>query len=66
MFGVMRRVFTFLNLMKIILNFAVTFEDEYNERFIATRIVDTVKDMIGSDIWTGMSAQSYYQYIGLL
>lgn len=38
------------------LNFAIGLEKEYNEKFAAIDIVNVVKDMIGFDRRTGMSA----------
>lgn len=45
----LRRDFTFVESMEVILNFALALEKEYSEKFFATRIVDSVKNMIGSD-----------------
>lgn len=33
--------------MKIILNFAIAFEEEQNEKFLATRIIEILKNMLG-------------------
>lgn len=49
--------------MKIIVNFTVVFEKEYNEKFAAALIVDIIKTVMGSVFLTGMSIQSYYRYI---
>lgn len=54
---------TFLNLVKTVLNFAIAFEKEYDEKFVATGVVDIAKDMIGSDILTRMCSQYYYRNI---
>lgn len=53
----------FLDPMETILNLAIAFEKGYKEEFVATRIVQIVKDMIGSGFLTEMSAQPYYRYI---
>lgn len=45
-----------VDLMKTILNLATSLQDEYTERFVATRILDIVKDMIGVGFLIEMSA----------
>lgn len=50
----------FVDLTKTSLNFAIAFEKDYHEKFVTTRIVGIVKDMVYSDFLTGMSAQSYF------
>lgn len=59
----MRGFLSFLKLMKAILNFAIAFEKEYNEKLVTSRILSIVKDMLDSDFLTGISIQSYYRYI---
>lgn len=46
--GNVRRYCTFVERMNTILNFSTTLGKEYNEKFVATRILHTVKDMMGS------------------
>lgn len=60
--GIMHRDFTFEDLMRPILNFSMSFEKAYNEKFVVARIVDTLKDMIDSDFPTEISDQFYYRY----
>lgn len=59
---IVRRYYTVMDLMKTIQNFVMAFKREYNGRFVARRIVGILTNMIGSDILTGLSAQSYYRY----
>lgn len=47
----------------MLLNFAIALEKMYNQKFISTYTVDITKDMICFDLFTGMTAQSYYIYI---
>lgn len=54
---------TFVELMKISLKFVIAIEKEYNERFVATRISDIVKDMMSSGVLAGISNQNYYRYV---
>lgn len=61
--GTVRRDSTFVNLMKKTLNFSISFETEHNKKFVATHIVDIVKDIMRSEFLTVMSAQSYFQYL---
>lgn len=58
----LQRDSTFLSLMKTTLNFAIAFEEQYMEKFIATRTVAILKDMTDSDFLRGVDAQSYYEY----
>lgn len=60
--GILRCDSTFVNLMKTVMNFAVTFEKCYGEKFVATSTLDTVKDMIGSHFLKIMRSLSYYRY----
>lgn len=53
----------FVNLMKTFLNFCQRVRMQYNEKFVATHIVSTVKDIIGSSFQTEMRSQSYCRYI---
>lgn len=50
--GTVRKAFKFVILIRKILNFAIAFEDKYEETFIATSIVDILKGMIGSGFQT--------------
>lgn len=54
---------TFLGLMDTILNFAITFYKDCSESFVATRIMDIAKDIMRSDLLTGVSAQIYRRKI---
>lgn len=47
----MRRVSTFVDLLKTILSFSIAFETKYNKMFVANRIVETMKDISTFDIW---------------
>lgn len=47
--------------MKTVISFDFAFENEYNEKFVATRILDLVIHTMGPDFLTGMSALSYYK-----
>lgn len=47
--GIVRRDYLFVDFMKIMLNFAIAFDNEYKENFIIARTLDIVKDVIGSD-----------------
>lgn len=49
----------FIDTMKTIFNFAVAFENKYCEKCAATHNVDIVKDMMDSDVLTGIIAQYY-------
>lgn len=60
--GIVYRYSTFVDLIKTILNFSNPFEKKYNWNLFETHIVNSVKDMTGSHILTGMSAQFYYRY----
>lgn len=53
----------FVVLMKIILNFVIALEKEYNEKFALTRIADIVKDRMINDFRIETNAQPYYRYI---
>lgn len=59
--GIVCHYSTLLDLTKTIPNFSFVFQKEYKEKFIATSIVDILKDMSGFNIQTGISAHSYYQ-----
>lgn len=48
--------------MRTVLNFAIALEKRYNEKFVVTRIVDIVKDLMGSIFLTTMSVQFFYRY----
>lgn len=54
---------TFVDFHKTILNFASPFEMEYNDKFVTNRTANIAKDMTVSKLLTGMSVQSYYQYV---
>lgn len=53
---------TLVGLMKIVLSIFITFQ-EYNEKFVATGIMNNVKDMMARDFLARMCAQFYYWYI---
>lgn len=57
--GILHLFFTFQDIMKLILHFAISFEKEYNEEFIASRIVDIVKAKTYRDLLTEISIQYY-------
>lgn len=52
--GNFRRDSTFADVMKTILKFAISFEKEYNKRFVLSPTMDITKDMMYSDFPTGM------------
>lgn len=56
MVWIVRRNFTFMKLMKTILNFAIVFAKEYDEKVVETGILDIMKDMFDSDFLSRMSA----------
>lgn len=58
----MRCRFTFVELMNTTLDFAIEYEKEYGESFVAARAVNILKDVRVFEFLTGMSAQSHYQY----
>lgn len=53
----------FVILIKSILNLTVAFQKWYNDKFVAARVMEIVKDKMGSDFLKGMSAQSFHRYI---
>lgn len=57
--GIVRLDSMFVDLMKNILTFGNAFEKEYNEKLVATSIVNIVKGMMGSAYLAGMSSQLY-------
>lgn len=61
--GFSRRDCTLSDLLKMILNLAIALEKNYSKTFVATVIVDIVKDMISYEFVTGLSAQCRYRYI---
>lgn len=63
MFKRLHRDSLFVGVKKTVLNFSITLESEYNETFVSARIVNILKDMMLSDLLTGMSTLSYYQNI---
>lgn len=61
--SVVHRHSIFVGPMKTTLKFAIAFEKEYYEKFVATRIQDTMKVVLGSEVLTEMKIQSYYRHI---
>lgn len=53
---------TFANLKMTISNFAVQLEKDCNEKYVASCIVEFVKDMIDSEFLIEMTTQIYYRY----
>lgn len=51
---------TFGDLMMTVLNFSIAFQKKDNQKLVLIRIVDIVKDMMGSHFLTEMSARSYH------
>lgn len=49
--------FSFFYFMRKIMNLSIEFKKEHNEKLGATRIVDILKDMSGSDFLIKMSFQ---------
>lgn len=47
-------------LMRKILGFSIAFEKKYKVNLIVTRNADMVKEVIGYDLWKGMSTQFCY------
>lgn len=60
---IVRRDATSAQLRTKILKFDINFEDKYDEKVVATRVVHIVKDMIGLIILNRIRAQSHYRYI---
>lgn len=60
---IVRHDSTFVVLIETILNSSIASGKEYKQKLVPTRIVDIVKEMMGSECLTGMSAQSCYRYI---
>lgn len=56
--AILRRDCTFMDLIKKTLNFSIASEKEYNEKFTATCTMHIMKDKIGSEFLTEMSAKS--------
>lgn len=52
----MRRDSIIVYIMETILKLAIAFEKKYTEKLVATRIVYILKDVIGSDFLTRISA----------
>lgn len=63
MTGIARCHCMVVDTMNKILNVAVAFQKEYNEKLVATGIFEIVKHMIGSHFLTEMSTPSYYRHI---
>lgn len=58
-YGIRRRVYVFVDIMNKILNFSIALKKNYNQRLFVTRVVDIVKDMMGSDSLTGIDIRFY-------
>lgn len=56
----------FVDFVKKVLNFSIAFEKVYNEKIIASRILDILKDMIRSELLTGISSNLVTDTSGLL
>lgn len=56
---------TIVDVMWVRLNIAISFEKEYNERFLATRVVKTVKGNIRFDFLTRNSVRSFRRDMGV-
>lgn len=61
--GIVRHIYTFQNIIKTILNFAIACEKEYKEKFVAARSVNIVEETMATDFLTRMSTQFYYRFI---
>lgn len=61
MTSVIHRESRFVDLMKTTLSFAIAFKKEYKKKFVANRIPDIVKEMMGLVFLTGISAECYYR-----
>lgn len=57
---IVHRGSTFVGLIMTIVNFSIAIEEEYNKKFVATRSVYILKNLIGSDFLTGLRVWSYY------
>lgn len=64
--GILCRYLMLLDVMKLILYFAIAFEKKYNEKSNATCTVHITKDMVGSDFLTGISSRFTTDTPGLL
>lgn len=57
---ILHRDYTFVAFIIIILKVFNLFEKEYKDKFVASRLMVNVKDMMSSYVLTGISVQSYY------
>lgn len=53
----------FVDLMVTIVSFVTVFEKKYSEKFVASRLVETVQEIIVFDFLTERGVQSFYRYI---
>lgn len=52
--GIIDRYYVFVDVTKTTLNFGIAFREEYNEKYDVTRIINILKDIMVSDIPTGV------------
>lgn len=55
--------YTSMSITNIILHSAITFKKESSKKFVTGRVMNTVKDMIGSGFLTGISVRSNHRYM---
>lgn len=60
---IVHRYCMFVDFMKRNLNFAISFEKTYMEKFVASRTLNVKKDVMVSDLLTGMNSKPCYKYI---
>lgn len=61
--GIVGYYFTIADFIISILNFGMMFQKKYNERFIASQIVDIINNVMDSFFLKEVSAQYYYGHI---
>lgn len=60
---IMSRNSLFVDLTNVSLKLSITLENEYSDKLVVTKIIDTVKDMIVLELLTELKAWFCYQYI---
>lgn len=60
---IVRHYTNFVDVMKTSMNFAISFEEEYNKKFVATANLDIMKELMRSDFLRARDAQLFHGYI---
>lgn len=60
--GIMHLDSIFLEVAKIVLNFAIAFKKIYKEKFVVARVVYIKRGMMSFDFLTQRKVQCYYRY----